>query len=65
MRTFSSYKVFFHYPTTADELNKLKIRVANISADEVISCISKLDCSKLEKKRLINKIINDIKIKLD
>ena len=52
-------KVIVHYPQTEQGKEKLKRAVTDVHIDAVIKHISKLNCPKEQKEKLLNKIIKD------
>ena len=61
MKTFSTFNVIFHYPTTEDDLKELRYCITNIYVDFIINYISNFNCSNNVKDKLIKKLISNIK----
>ena len=52
-------KVIVHYPQTDQGKEKLKRAVTDVHIDAVVKYISKLNCPKGQKEKLLKKIIKD------
>ena len=52
-------KVIVHYPKTKQGREKLKRAVTDVHIDAALKYISKLNCSKEEKEKLLKEIIKD------
>ena len=53
-------KVIVHYPQTEQGKQKLKRAVTDVHIDAVVKCISKLNCPKEQKEKLLKGIIKDV-----
>lgn len=49
-------KIIMHYPDTEQMCSELKIQIAKIHSEAVASYLQNLNCSKEEKKTLINEL---------
>ena len=49
-------KIIMHYPDTEQMRSELKIQIAKIHSEAVASYLQNLNCSKEEKKKIINEL---------
>lgn len=49
-------KIIMHYPDTEQMCSELKIQIAKIHSEAVTSYLQNLNCSKEEKKKIINEL---------
>ena len=49
-------KVIVHYPQTEQGKEKLKRAVTDVHIDAVLKYVSKLNCSKEQKEKLLKKV---------
>lgn len=61
MKTFAPINMVVHFPDTEDGIRELKKLVADVRADAVLTCISKLDCPLPQKEQLLKAIARDTK----
>ena len=52
-------KVIVHYPQTEQGKKKLKMAVTDVHINAVLKHISNLNCTKVQKEKLLKKIIKD------
>ena len=52
-------KVIVHHPKTEQGKQKLKRAVADTHVDAVVKYISKLNCTKGQKEKLLKEVINN------
>lgn len=52
--------IIVYYPTTEEGKKELAKRVSSVHSDVIIRHIKKLNCSSAQKKKIFDKIIDDI-----
>lgn len=65
MRKSAPINVIVHYPTTEEAWRELRSRVASVHANATLNSIGKLNCPDWQKKKLIDAIIEDVKVQIE
>ena len=56
-------KIVVHYPKSADKINELKKRVADIHAQTAARYIESLLCPKEQKLEIVEQLLTEINLK--